>query len=60
MDYWEKRYQAEGMIWGAAPSPTAYHASDVFEKYDVKTVRNMTLFIALICCIYFYRVIEID
>ncbi len=37
-NYWNKRYRDEGMIWGSEPSPTAYHALDVFNKYNVKII----------------------
>ncbi len=34
-DYWNKRFQAEGKIWGESPSRTAYHALGLFQKNDV-------------------------
>ncbi len=35
-EYWDKRYQVEGKIWGEAPSCTAVYALELFKKNDVK------------------------
>jgi SAM-dependent methyltransferase len=35
-EYWDKRYQAEDKIWGEAPSRTAVHALELFQKAQVK------------------------
>jgi SAM-dependent methyltransferase len=36
-EYWETRFQAEGKIWGDAPSRTAVYALELFRKAGVKT-----------------------
>ena len=36
--YWDERYQAEGRIWGDAPSRTAYHALELFRRHNAKKV----------------------
>ncbi|WP_310549831.1 class I SAM-dependent methyltransferase [Paenibacillus glufosinatiresistens] len=36
--YWERRFAAEGMIWGGAPSPTVAHALALFRSEGVRTV----------------------
>jgi SAM-dependent methyltransferase len=35
-EYWDKRYQAEGKIWGEAPSRTAVYTLELFKKNGVK------------------------
>ena len=35
-DYWEKRFQAEGKIWGSSPSSTAQLALELFQQSNVK------------------------
>jgi cyclopropane fatty-acyl-phospholipid synthase-like methyltransferase len=53
-DYWDKRFRAEGKIWGEAPSRTAEYALELFKKNDVKKLlvpgsgygRNTKLFSA--------------
>ena len=37
-DYWEKRFQTEGKIWGDEPSRSAVYALELFKKNDVKSV----------------------
>lgn len=37
-DYWDKRFLSEGLIWGEQPSKTAFHAKDLFSKFEVRTV----------------------
>ncbi len=37
-NYWEKRFQDEGKIWGDLPSNTAGHAFELFQKKGVKSV----------------------
>lgn len=37
-DYWDKRFEAEGRIWGDSPSRTAGYALALFRKASVKTV----------------------
>lgn len=37
-EYWDKRYSAEGEIWGRQPSKTAYYALGIFRKADLKTL----------------------
>jgi SAM-dependent methyltransferase len=37
-EYWEKRYRAEGRIWGELPSRTAEYALELFRKNKVKKV----------------------
>ena len=37
-DYWDKRYQAEGKVWGEAPSRTAQYALKLFRQAGVKRV----------------------
>ena len=37
-EYWEARFQAEGKIWGDAPSRTAVYALELFRKAGVKTI----------------------
>jgi len=53
-EYWDKRYRAEGKIWGDEPSLTARHALELFQKQNVKKLlvpgsgygRNTKLFSA--------------
>jgi cyclopropane fatty-acyl-phospholipid synthase-like methyltransferase len=35
-EYWDKRFQVEGKIWGDSPSRTAVYALELFQKNDVK------------------------
>jgi 2-polyprenyl-3-methyl-5-hydroxy-6-metoxy-1,4-benzoquinol methylase len=52
--YWDKRYQAEGKIWGELPSRTAEYALELFKENEVKKLlvpgsgygRNTRLFSA--------------
>jgi SAM-dependent methyltransferase len=37
-EYWDKRYQAEGKIWGESPSRTAFQALELFRAAGVKTI----------------------
>jgi SAM-dependent methyltransferase len=37
-EYWDKRYRAEGRIWGESPSRTAEHARELFRKQNVKKI----------------------
>jgi SAM-dependent methyltransferase len=37
-EYWDKRFQAEGKIWGDAPSRTAVHALEFFRQAGVKKI----------------------
>lgn len=37
-EYWDKRFQAEGEIWGDIPSSTAIYALELFNKNDVKRI----------------------
>jgi SAM-dependent methyltransferase len=37
-EYWDKRFRAEGRIWGDAPSRTAAHALEIFRRKSVRTV----------------------
>jgi ubiquinone/menaquinone biosynthesis C-methylase UbiE len=38
MEYWDKRFSDEGKIWGDKPSKSAYYATRVFKKHDIKTI----------------------
>ena len=37
-EYWDRRFQAEGRIWGDSPSRTAVHALELFRKARVNKV----------------------
>jgi SAM-dependent methyltransferase len=37
-EYWDKRYRAEGRIWGELPSRTAEYALELFRKNNVKKI----------------------
>ncbi len=37
-EYWEARFQADGKIWGDAPSRTAVYALELFRKAGVRTI----------------------
>jgi SAM-dependent methyltransferase len=37
-DYWDKRFEDEGKIWGRFPSRTAQHALELFRSASVKNV----------------------
>jgi SAM-dependent methyltransferase len=37
-EYWDKRFSAEGEIWGRQPSKTAYRALDIFRRAGLKTL----------------------
>jgi len=51
-EYWDKRFQDEGYVWGTSPSQSAAVALDIFHRHNVKTVlvpgsgygRNTSLF----------------
>ena len=53
-EYWNKRYNNEGKIWGDLPSKTAQYALELFSKNKVKRIlipgsgygRNSKLFSA--------------
>ncbi len=38
MSYWNKRYSAEGEIWGKSPSETCIRAAESFKRLGVETV----------------------
>lgn len=50
--YWEHRFDEEGMIWGESPSKTAYYALDIFRTDKITSIlvpgsgygRNTNLF----------------
>jgi SAM-dependent methyltransferase len=37
-DYWDKRYKAEGRIWGEKPSVTAIKAAGLFRQANIKSL----------------------
>ena len=37
-EYWDRRFQAEGKIWGDTPSRTAVYALELFRKDNVKKI----------------------
>ena len=37
-EYWNKRFRAEGMIWGESPSRTAEYALKLFRRNDIKKI----------------------
>ncbi len=37
-NFWEARFQKEGLVWGENPSKTAFHALELFRKNGVKKV----------------------
>jgi cyclopropane fatty-acyl-phospholipid synthase-like methyltransferase len=37
-EYWDKRFLAEGKIWGESPSRTATHALEIFQSNAVRKV----------------------
>jgi len=37
-EYWDKRYRAEGRIWGESPSRTAKRALELFQKHNAKKI----------------------
>jgi len=37
-EYWDKRYRAEGRIWGDKTSRTAGQALDIFSKHKIKNI----------------------
>jgi SAM-dependent methyltransferase len=37
-DYWDKRYKAEGRIWGELPSLTAMKAAGLFRQVKIKSI----------------------
>jgi SAM-dependent methyltransferase len=37
-DYWDKRFEDEGKIWGELPSRTAQHAFELFRSANVESV----------------------
>ena len=37
-DYWDKRFRAEGKIWGETPSRTAVYALELFRKNNIKKI----------------------
>ncbi len=36
--YWNERFLQSGMIWGTEPSPTVFHAIELFKSHHVKRV----------------------
>ncbi len=54
-EFWEKRFDDEGKVWGELPSKSAYQALELFRKYGVKSIlvpgsgygRNTRLFSSL-------------
>lgn len=36
--YWEQRFNEEGMIWGESPSKTAFFALDIFRRQKIKSI----------------------
>ncbi len=38
MEYWDKRYLAEGKIWGDLPSKSANHALMLFKKQKINSI----------------------
>jgi len=37
-EYWDKRFQTEGRIWGDSPSQTAEYALELFHKNNIKKI----------------------
>jgi SAM-dependent methyltransferase len=37
-EFWEKRFDEEGKVWGELPSKSARHALELFCKYSVKSI----------------------
>jgi SAM-dependent methyltransferase len=37
-DYWDKRFQSEGKIWGELPSNTTKYALELFRSASVKSI----------------------
>jgi SAM-dependent methyltransferase len=37
-EYWDKRFQDEGYVWGTSPSRSAAVALDLFRRHNVKTI----------------------
>jgi SAM-dependent methyltransferase len=37
-EFWEKRFDEEGKVWGELPSKSAYQALELFRKYGVNSI----------------------
>jgi SAM-dependent methyltransferase len=37
-EFWEKRFNDEGKVWGELPSKSAYQALELFRKYGVNSI----------------------
>jgi SAM-dependent methyltransferase len=37
-EFWDKRFDEEGKVWGELPSKSAYQALELFRKYGVKSI----------------------
>jgi SAM-dependent methyltransferase len=37
-EYWDKRFQDEGYVWGTSPSQSATLALEIFQRHGVKTI----------------------
>ena len=37
-EFWDKRFNEEGKVWGELPSKSAHHAMELFHKHDIKSI----------------------
>ena len=37
-EFWDKRFNEEGKVWGELPSKSAHHAMELFRKHDIKSI----------------------
>jgi SAM-dependent methyltransferase len=37
-EFWDKRFNEEGKVWGELPSKSAYHALEIFRRHGVNSV----------------------
>jgi len=37
-EFWDKRFDDEGKVWGELPSKSAYYAMEFFRKHDIKSI----------------------
>lgn len=37
-EFWDKRFNEEGKVWGELPSKSAHHAMEFFRKHDIKSI----------------------
>jgi len=37
-EFWDRRFNEEGKVWGELPSKSAHHAMELFRRHDIKSI----------------------